>query len=75
MWSRREESCTKPSFSARDGRIELLLSWGSLDITGLEGKTRNSVLDTRPDEITKGVNIVRKDEAQDRARGSPRLGR
>lgn len=66
MWSRREESCTKPSVSARrDGRIALLLSWGRLDVTGLEGKTGNSVLDMGPDEITKGVNVVRKDEVQD----------
>lgn len=62
-WSRREESCMKPSLSARrDGRIELLLSWGRLDATGLEGKTRKSVLDMRRDEITRRVNIVRKDE-------------
>ena len=52
-------------FSRRDGRTELLLSWGRLDVTGLEGKTGKSVLDMRPAEITKGVNVVRKDEFQD----------
>lgn len=62
-WSRREESCMKPSLSARrDGRIELLLSRGRLDASGFEGKTRKSALDKRRDEITRGVNIVREDE-------------